>query len=140
MSGADPSSTSPARTRRLAAEQPILRCTGQFHPGRLTQCAGRHCPRRGHRHSVMRRNIGLSTGIGPLLPSIFFEIIRSYGTSPWFVERVHALYDHATASVQINESMKGRIPIRCGVRRGCPSVWFFFALCLHPILRALEDS
>ena len=56
------------------------------------------------------------------------------------MERIHALYDQATASVQINESLAGSLPIRSGVRQGCPLSVALFALCLHPLIRALEDS
>jgi hypothetical protein len=56
------------------------------------------------------------------------------------VERIHALYDQATASVQINGSLAGNIPIRSGARQGCPLSVALFALCLHPLIRALENS
>jgi len=69
-----------------------------------------------------------------------FHILQSYGISPWFVERIHALYDQATASVQINGFLAGSIPISSGVRQGCPLSVALFALCLHPLIRALEDS
>jgi hypothetical protein len=68
-----------------------------------------------------------------------FHILRSYGISQWFVERIQALYDQATASVQINGSLAGCIPIRSGVRQGCPISVVRFVLCLHPLVRALED-
>jgi len=56
------------------------------------------------------------------------------------VERIHALHDEATATVQINGSLAGSIPIRSGVRQSCPLIVALFALCLHPLIRALEDS
>jgi len=55
------------------------------------------------------------------------------------VERIHALYDQATASVQINGSLLGSTPILSGVRKGCSLSVALFALCLHPLIRALED-
>jgi hypothetical protein len=69
-----------------------------------------------------------------------FHILRSYGISQWFVERIHALYDQATASVQINGFLAGCIPIQSGVRQGCPLSVVLFALCMHPLLRALENG
>jgi hypothetical protein len=42
-------------------------------------------------------------------------------------------------SVQINGSLAGCMPIRSGVRQGCPLTVVLFALCLHPLVRALED-
>jgi hypothetical protein len=44
------------------------------------------------------------------------------------------------ASVQINGSLVGNIPVQSGVRQGCPLSVTLFALCLHPLLRLLEDS
>ena len=56
------------------------------------------------------------------------------------MERIQALYDQANASVQLNGSLAGSIPIRSGVRQGCPLSVALYALCLHPFVRALEDS
>jgi len=66
--------------------------------------------------------------------------LERYGISQWFVERIHSLYDQATASVQINGSLADSIPIRSGLRQGSPLSVALFALCLHPLIRALEDS
>jgi hypothetical protein len=57
-----------------------------------------------------------------------FHILRSYGIGQWFVERIQAFYDQTKASVQINISLAGCIPIRSGVRQGCPLSVVLFAL------------
>jgi hypothetical protein len=67
-------------------------------------------------------------------------ILRQYGISQWFIDRLYTLYDQATASVQINGHMAGPIPIRSGVRQGCPLSMVLYALCLHPLLLSLENS
>ena len=56
------------------------------------------------------------------------------------MERIHALYDQTTASVHINGSLVGSIPIISGVRQGCTLSVALFALCLHSLIRTLEDS
>ena len=68
-----------------------------------------------------------------------FNILRRYGISHLFVERIGNLYDGATASIQINGMLTGRIPMQCAVRQGCPLSMVLYALCLHPLLRTLED-
>jgi hypothetical protein len=69
-----------------------------------------------------------------------FNILLRYGISPWFVDRIRALYDRATASVQINGHLAGTFSIQSGVRQGCPLSMVLYALCLHPFLRSLEET
>jgi len=68
-----------------------------------------------------------------------FHILRRYGISHRFTERISNLYDGSMASIQINGILKGQIPIYCAVRQGCPLSMVLYALCLHPLLRILED-
>ena len=68
-----------------------------------------------------------------------FNILRRYGISHRIIERIRNLYDGATASIQINGMLTGRIPIQCEVREGCPLSMVLYALCLYPLLRTLED-
>ena len=54
------------------------------------------------------------------LLSITFQILHRCGISDWFIERLHALYENATGSVQINGAFARPIPIQTAVRQGCP--------------------
>jgi len=49
------------------------------------------------------------------------------------------MYEHATASIQINGALAGPIPILSAVRQGCPLSIALYALCVHHLLRTLED-
>ena len=49
-----------------------------------------------------------------------FQILRRYGISHWFIERLHVLYEHATASFQTNGTLARPITIHSAVRQGCP--------------------
>jgi hypothetical protein len=66
-----------------------------------------------------------------------FTILRQYGISQWFIDRLYALYDQATASAQINGHMAGPIPICSGVKQGRPLSMVLYAFCLHPLLLSL---
>jgi len=68
-----------------------------------------------------------------------FTILAGYGLSEWFIDRVHSIFEQATSSVQINGRLAGPIPIRCAVRQGCPLSMALHALCVHPLLRTLEE-
>jgi len=69
-----------------------------------------------------------------------FQILHRYDISEWFIDRLHALYENAMASVQINGTLAGPIPIQSAVRQGCPLSMILYSLCLHPLLRTLEDN
>jgi hypothetical protein len=56
-----------------------------------------------------------------------FTILRQYGISQWLIDRLYALYNQATASVRIKGHMAGPIPVRSGVRQGCPLSMFLYA-------------
>jgi len=67
-----------------------------------------------------------------------FQILQRYGISIWFIERLQTLHENATGSVQINGTLAGPIPIHSAVRQGCPLSMVLYALCLHPLLHALD--
>ena len=50
------------------------------------------------------------------------------------------MYKNATASLQINGSLVGQIPIQSAIRQGCPLSMALYTLCVHPLLRTLESS
>jgi hypothetical protein len=69
-----------------------------------------------------------------------FHILQRQGISNWFIERLQALNENATASVQFNGTLAGPITILSAVRQGCPLIMVLYALCLHPLLRTLEET
>ena len=69
-----------------------------------------------------------------------FTILRSYGFSDWFVERIKCMYEEAGSSIQINGHVSRPIPIHSSVRQGCPTSMLLFALCVDPLLRILDQK
>jgi hypothetical protein len=67
-----------------------------------------------------------------------FTILRSYGLSNQFVTLLRNLYADATSCVQINGHLYGPIPIRRGVRQGCPLSMALFTMCLQPFITMLR--
>jgi len=49
------------------------------------------------------------------------------------------MYEHATAYIQTNGALPGPIPFHSALRQGCPLSMALYALCIHPLLRTLED-
>jgi hypothetical protein len=69
-----------------------------------------------------------------------YPILRSYGFSDWFIERIRCMYENASSSVQINGQVAGPIPIHCSFRQGCPVSMMLFALCIDRLLRKLKHN
>jgi uncharacterized membrane protein YhdT len=69
-------------------------------------------------------------------------ILGSYCLSEWFVDRIRKMYvyEEAYSSVSINGHISGAIPIRCGIRQGCPLSMILFAVCIHPFLQILDRN
>ena len=68
-----------------------------------------------------------------------WTVIRSYGFGGGFIESITLMYENATYIVQINGHLSTHIPIRYGVRQGCPLRMILFALCLNPLLYYLDE-
>jgi hypothetical protein len=69
-----------------------------------------------------------------------FGVLQRYGISPWFVERLQAMYDQMNASVQINGTLVGPIAIHSDIQQGCPLSMCLYAVCLLQLVRSLEES
>jgi hypothetical protein len=67
-------------------------------------------------------------------------ILKSYGLSDWFVDQIRTMYEGAHSSVSINGHISGPIPIRCGIRQGCPLSMILFAMCIQPLLQMLDRN
>ena len=68
-----------------------------------------------------------------------FQILECYGISAWFVERVRAMYENMSALIQVNGTLVGPIKIKSGIRQGCPLSMCLYTLCMHPLIRRLEE-
>jgi hypothetical protein len=77
-------------------------------------------------------------GFDRITHSYLFTILHSHGLSPSFNNLIRNMYDGVTSAVQINGHSHGPIPIRFGVRQGCPMSMALYALCLQPPLQMLE--
>jgi hypothetical protein len=69
-----------------------------------------------------------------------FEILRSYGFSDRFLERVRMMNTKAVSVVQINGHMSGPLPIGCSIIQGCSLSTALFALCINPLIQCLEEN
>jgi len=66
--------------------------------------------------------------------------LQTYSILQDLIDHLRAIYSEATASVEINDTLAGPIPIQCGMRQGCPLSMALYALCFHPLLSTLDHS
>jgi hypothetical protein len=69
-----------------------------------------------------------------------FGIMNTFGISTSFANLIKTLYEQAKASVQTNGTLSGSIPIYSGVRQGCPMSMVLYAMCIHPLIRTIEEK
>jgi hypothetical protein len=85
-------------------------------------------------------SLDLTKAFDKMSHTYLFEILRSYGFSERFVERVQMRYKNAVSVVQISGLMSGPIPIGCSTRQGCPLSMVLFALCINSFIQCLEKT
>jgi hypothetical protein len=68
------------------------------------------------------------------------DVLRAHGFSKCFKDCITRLYGGASSAVQINGFCSSLFPIRSSIRQGCPLSMLLFALCLNPLLQALEEG
>jgi hypothetical protein len=69
-----------------------------------------------------------------------FQVLQAFGIEEAFIQGIKQMYEGATSSVQINGHSYGPIPIRSAIRQGCPLSMALYTLCLHPMLKYLEQK
>ena len=69
-----------------------------------------------------------------------FQVLERYGISQWYVERLQAMYEQMNTLIQVNSTLVGPIAISSGIRQGCPLSMCLYAMCVHPLVRFLEES
>jgi hypothetical protein len=69
-----------------------------------------------------------------------FKMLKVYGFSERFQQRIKSMYEGATSSVQINGHISSSVPIKCSIRQGCPLSMQLFVLCLNPLLCVLDEK
>jgi len=66
--------------------------------------------------------------------------LRANGFSESFIRRIMGLYRNATSEIHINGFRSNSIPVKRSIRQGCPLSMLLYAICINPLLQALEDG
>jgi hypothetical protein len=69
-----------------------------------------------------------------------FKMLEIYGFSNRFQRCIQEMYGNATSAVHVNGCRSGNFTIKCSVRQGCPLSTQLFALCIDPLLCAIDET
>jgi hypothetical protein len=69
-----------------------------------------------------------------------FKMLEMYGFSNRFQRCIQDTYGNATPAVHVNGCRSGKFTIKCSVRQGCPLSMQLFALCIDPLLYAIDET
>jgi hypothetical protein len=85
-------------------------------------------------------SLDFKNAFGRIAHEYLFQILQGYGIDDAFIQVITQIYEGATSSVQIYGHSYGPIPIRSAIRQGCPMSRALYTLCLHPLLKYLEQK
>ncbi len=69
-----------------------------------------------------------------------FKTLEVFGLHGNFLKVTKTLYQNITSQVTINGSPTNKIPIKRGVRQGCPYSMLLFVLCSIPLIEMINDD
>ncbi len=69
-----------------------------------------------------------------------FKTLETFGINGNFLKITKTLYHNITSQVMINGSPTNKIPIKRGVRQGCPYSMLLFVLCSVPLIEMINDD
>lgn len=66
-----------------------------------------------------------------------FLVLRLFGFSAQFIDLMHRIHDGTTAEFLVNNDFSKPLPVRSGIRQGCPLAPLLFILAAEPLALAL---
>lgn len=69
-----------------------------------------------------------------------WAVMKAMNFSPSFTNVIKNMYTDSTSTLQINGNISREIPIKCGVRQGCPLSMLLFAITLEPLLESIRTA
>ena len=63
--------------------------------------------------------------------AFLYKTMRAFGIGPVFIQWIRKIYCNATTSVEVNGFLSANIPLRRGVRQGCPPSTLLYVLIIE---------
>lgn len=92
------------------------------------------------RTSLSLALLDIANAFGSVPHAAIGAALEAVGVGGAFTEIVTELYDGTTTRIMTPEGLSDPIPIRCGIRQGCPLSGLLFNLVIDPVLQKLEEQ
>lgn len=84
--------------------------------------------------------LDVSDAFGSVPHNVLVSAVRASGASESLADIVRDLYDGAVSQVSSAGGVTGEIPVRSGIKPGCPLSGLLFVLAIDPTVRALQGE
>ncbi|KAG6929490.1 hypothetical protein G0U57_005580, partial [Chelydra serpentina] len=84
--------------------------------------------------------LDLANAFGSIPHHHIFDTLQEFGMPESFLRLIRELYEGCSTTIRLVERETAEIPIRSGVKQGCPLSPIIFNLAMEPLLRAISDG
>ncbi|EEC13228.1 reverse transcriptase, putative [Ixodes scapularis] len=84
--------------------------------------------------------LDFSNAFGCVPHNAIVDAVRGVGAGEAFAELVQDMYYESSSSVVTNDGCTDPIPMRCGIRQGCPLSGLLFNLVVDPVIRKVQGT
>ncbi|KAF0713258.1 Reverse transcriptase domain-containing protein, partial [Aphis craccivora] len=84
--------------------------------------------------------LDVSNAFGAIPHPALEAAIQSSGAGADFLEAVRDIYDGASSSVSVAGGMTADIPVRSGIKQGCPLSGLLFIMAIDPVVALLQGE
>lgn len=72
--------------------------------------------------------------------SLLFDVMKAFGFGDYFISWIQLLYSNAFTRININGFLTKEIPLKCGVRQGCPLSALLYVLVIELLAIQLRSN
>ncbi|KAG6922975.1 hypothetical protein G0U57_000316, partial [Chelydra serpentina] len=84
--------------------------------------------------------LDLANAFGSIPHHHIFDTLQEFGMPESFLRLIRELYEGCSTTIRSVEGETAEIPIRSGVKQGCPLSPIVFNLAMEPLLRAISNG
>ena len=72
--------------------------------------------------------------------SVLFDVLKAFGFGEYFISWIRTLYSNAFTRINVNGFLTKEIPLKCGVRQGCPLSALLYVMIIELLALQLRAN